>query len=120
MRINTWLMAVLLFLATTAGCGYSRPAAAVKSTITTLAPASMTAGGAAFALTVNGTLFASNSLVYWNGSARATTFGTASQLTGQITAADIATAGTATVTVFTPGGGYSGGTTSNGVSFTIN
>ena len=120
MRINTWLMAVLLFLAATAGCGYSRPAAAATPTISTLAPASMTAGGAAFTLTVNGTKFASNSLVYWNGSARTTTFGNANQLTGQITAADIATAGTAAVTIFTPGGGYGGSTTSNSVSFTIN
>ena len=38
----------------------------------------------------------------WNGSARTTTFVSATQLTAAITAADIATAGTAQVTVANP------------------
>ena len=85
--------------------------------ITTLSPNSATAGGAAFTLTVNGSGFVSGSTVQWNGSARTTTFVSATQLTAAIPATDIANAGTANVTVVnaTPGGG-----TSNSASFTIN
>jgi hypothetical protein len=56
-------------------------------------------------------------VVRWNGSDRATTFVTATQLGAAISAADVAAAGTATVTVFTPA---PGGGTSNGQAFTIN
>ena len=60
--------------------------------------------------TVTGSGFVSGSVVRWNGANRTTTFVSATQLTASITAADIATAGTAQVTVFnpTPGGGTSG------------
>ena len=53
----------------------------------------------------------------WNGSDRTTTYVNSTQLTASILAADIAAAGTASVTVFngTPGGG-----TSNAQTFTIN
>jgi uncharacterized protein (TIGR03437 family) len=85
--------------------------------ITTLSPTSATVGGAAFTLTVNGTGFVTGSTVQWNGANRATTFVSATQLTAAITAADIATAGSASVTVVnsTPGGG-----TSNAVNFPVN
>ena len=85
-------------------------------TATSLSPSSATAGGAAFSLTVNGTGFVSTSVVKFNGAARTTTFVNATQLTAAITAADIATAGTATVNVTNPAPG--GGTSAN-LSFTI-
>lgn len=74
-----------------------------------LVPATATPGGPAFTLTVTGTGFVSGSIVYWNGSSRPTTFVNNSKLTVSIPAADIATAGTSTITVFTPGpgGGFS-------------
>jgi pro-kumamolisin-like protein/Big-like domain-containing protein len=82
-----------------------------------LVPASATAGGAAFPLTVNGTNFVSNSTVNFGGAAKATTFVNSTQLTASILASDIANAGTPAVTVTnpTPGGG-----TSNSVNFTVN
>jgi hypothetical protein len=86
-------------------------------TATSLSPASATAGGAAFTLTVNGTGFVSTSVVKFNGAAKTTTFVSATQLTAAITATDIATAGTATVTVTNPA---PGGGTSATLSFTIN
>ncbi len=86
-------------------------------TETSLSPSSATAGGAAFTLTVNGTGFVSTSVVKFNGATKTTTFVNATQLTAAITAADIATAGTATVTVTNPA---PGGGTSASVSFTIN
>jgi hypothetical protein len=85
-------------------------------TLTSLAPNSATAGGAAFTLTVNGTNFISSSTVQWNGSNRSTTFVSATQVTAAIPASDIAAAGTAQVTVVNPA---PGGGTSNGLTFTI-
>ena len=85
-------------------------------TLTSLSPGSATAGGAAFTLTVNGTGFVGGSAVLWNGSARTTTYVSATQLTAAIPAADIATAGTASVAVFT---GAPGGGTSNALTFSI-
>jgi len=72
-----------------------------------LQPDAATPGGSAFVLTVTGTGFVSTSVVNWNGGPRTTTFVNASKLTAQITAADIATPTTATITVATPGGGVS-------------
>jgi hypothetical protein len=87
-------------------------------TVSSVSPSTASAGGAAFTLTVNGTGFVANqSVVRWNGSDRATTFVSATQLGAAISAADVAAAGTATVTVFTPA---PGGGTSNGQAFTIN
>ena len=85
--------------------------------ITSIAPTSATAGGAAFTLTVNGTGFVSTSVVDFGANARATTRVSSTQLTATISASDIATAGNFNVTVTnpTPGGG-----TSNAVSFTVN
>ena len=77
--------------------------------ISSLSPASATAGGSAFTLTVNGSNFVSTSKVQWDGTDRATTFISPTQLTAAIPASDIATAGTANVTIVntTPGGGTS-------------
>jgi len=74
-----------------------------------LVPGQKAPGAAAFTLTVNGTGFVSGATVYWNGNARTTTFVTSSQVTASITKADVATAGTANVTVGNPapGGGIS-------------
>ena len=118
--------------ALTLACGYTSkttpPVAGSVPTIAALNPANMTAGSSAFTLTVNGTNFGSQAVVNWNGAARATTFVSGNQVTAAIPAADIATAGSAGVTVTNPGtpgtGMYgSGGTlaeTSSPMSFTIN
>jgi len=78
-------------------------------TIKSLSPSSAIAGGAGFTLTVNGTNFLDSSVVNWNGSPRATTFVSATQITAIVNAADIAKAGTFKVTVTSPapGGGTS-------------
>ena len=122
MRIRDLLLATLLIftLAFVSGCGYSRPAAGVAPQLTTLAPPSTAAGGPAFTLTVNGSGFASGSIVYWNTTPRTTAYVSAAQLTAQITVADIMSMTTATVYVHTPGGAYGGGTNSNSVSFPVN
>jgi hypothetical protein len=84
-------------------------------TISSLSPASATAGGAQFTLTVNGSNFQSGSTVRWNGSNRTTTFVSSTQLQATILAADIASPGSATVTVVNPDNQVS-----NGATFTIN
>ena len=48
------------------------PAAGTVPTIAALAPSSMTAGGPAFVLTVNGTNFSSTATINWNGTAQTT------------------------------------------------
>jgi FG-GAP-like repeat/Abnormal spindle-like microcephaly-assoc'd, ASPM-SPD-2-Hydin/FG-GAP repeat len=88
-----------------------------KPAITSLSPPSATHGGAGFTLTVNGTGFISSSVVNWNGSPRATTYVSSTEVTATITAADIAKAGTFKVTVTTP---VPGGGTSAAKTFTVN
>lgn len=70
--------------------------------IASLSPANGAAGGGAFTLTVNGSNFAANDPVTWNGTVQATTFVNANQVTAAISATYLATAGSASVAVFTP------------------
>ena len=77
--------------------------------VASLNPASITAGSAAFDLTVSGSGFVTGATVQWNGVARPTTFVSSSVLTAAIGAADVATDGAAQVRVVNPapGGGAS-------------
>ena len=83
---------------------------------TSLSPSFTVRGGAALTLTVNGSRFIAGSVVRWNGANRPTTFVSSTQLQASIETADIATPGTANVTVFTPA---PGGGTSTALTFTI-
>jgi hypothetical protein len=85
-------------------------------TISSISPATTVAGSGGFTLTITGTNFVTNSVVRWNGSPRATTFVSSTRLEAAIPASDVATAGTASVTVFNPA---PGGGTSNTATFTI-
>ena len=84
--------------------------------ITSLSPASVTAGAPVFTLTVNGTNFIGSSVINWNGSALTTTYINSTQLTATVSASLVTTAGTAAVTVVTPA---PGGGTSNAATFTV-
>jgi hypothetical protein len=81
-------------------------------TISSLVPTGVTVGSPAFTLTVNGTFFASDASVSWNGSARPTTFVSGGQLTVQIDATDVSAVGPANVEVTNPSTGMSSGATS--------
>ena len=97
--------------------GYSTSAVATAAytianpqpAISGVSPAFTSAGGAAFTLTVSGSGFSAGSTIYWGASALTTTYVSATQLTAQAPAADIAAAGTNAITVQTPapGGGTS-------------
>ena len=81
-----------------------------------LSPSSATGGGSEFTLTVTGSDFVDGAVVLWDGFDRLTMFISSIELQAEITASDIVTAGTATVTVFNPA---PGGGTSNSQSFSI-
>jgi WD40-like Beta Propeller Repeat len=95
------------------------PTPPATPTITSVSPSDATAGGAAFTLTVTGTNFIPQSVVDWNGGARATTYKNATTLSAAIQASDIATAGTAQISVasFGANGGVA---TSAPFPYTIN
>jgi hypothetical protein len=128
--VNTILLATLTTL--TLACGYSKPkstppAAGTMPAIETLTPNSVTHGGGAFMLTVNGANFNSNAQVNWNSAAQTTAYVSGNQLTVSVPASLIASAGSVTVTVTNPGnpgtGIYGTGATqaetSNAMTFTI-
>jgi hypothetical protein len=126
---QTLLLAALLALG--AACGYSAKAttpatAGTLPNINALVPDNANAGSTSLVLTVNGTSFGSDATIDWNGTALTTSYVSANQLTATVPDSDVATSGTATVTVTNPataGGIYGGGTlaeTSNDMTFTIN
>ena len=85
-------------------------------TLVSLTPASTQAGSAGFTLTVNGESFVPGATVQWNGGDRPTTLVNSGKLQVQVSAADLASAGTASVAVINPA---PGGGTSNTLMFTI-
>ncbi len=94
-RWSAWLTIIAALFAVS-GSSFAAPV------ISSISPSSATAGGPAFTLTVNGSGFGGlliTPTVQWNGAARQTTFLSGSQLTAQILASDIATAGTAKIRV---------------------
>lgn len=72
-------------------------------------PTSAQAGGPGLSLTVTGSQFVTSSVVRWNGVNLPTTYQNSTTLTAQVTAAQIASPGLMSVTVFnpSPGGGVS-------------
>jgi hypothetical protein len=83
---------------------------------TSLSPATAVAGSAGLTITVNGSGFVASSVARWDGASRTTTFVCATQLRFDVTASDLTTAKSVSVSVFTPAPG--GGTSAN-LTFTI-
>jgi hypothetical protein len=77
--------------------------------ISSLSPASLPVASTPQTLTINGTGFLSNSLVYFNGTSRAVTFVNSGELTIALTSTDLETPNAYLVEVLnpTPGGGVS-------------
>ena len=103
---------------TSASLGFTVTAASTNPApgATSLSPASTNAGSSAFTLTVNGSGFDGSSVVRWNGANRTTTFVSSTQLRASISAADVASARSVSVSVFTPA---PGGGTSASLGFTV-
>jgi hypothetical protein len=70
--------------------------------LASLTPASVQAGAGGFTLTVDGANFTVGSVVRWNGAARPTSYVSATRLTADIAASDIAAEGSAQVSVENP------------------
>lgn len=75
------------------------PSPAVTFAVMGVSPTSIAAGTPQLLLTVVGQGFSSSSVVQWNGTSMPTTFVSANELRAQIDASDIATTGTASVSV---------------------
>lgn len=84
--------------------------------INSLTPSAAEAGSGALIVTIDGTGFVTDSVAWFNGGARSTSFVNSTQLQMSLTAGDTATVGSYPVTVVnaTPGGG-----TSNTVQFSV-
>ena len=98
---------VILFRSSIA---YPSPSTNPVPVISALSTTSVAAGSPAFVLGVQGAGFVPGATVQWNGSVRATTFLSSTQLKANISSADVAQPGTVQVTVVNPapGGGTSG------------
>jgi hypothetical protein len=81
------------------------PAPAPTMSISGLEPASAIPGAKGGTMGVRGAAFTSSMIIRWNGANRATTFLVNSLLTAFVGSGDIATAGTANVTVYDPATG---------------
>ncbi|HEV3275224.1 MAG TPA: alkaline phosphatase family protein [Terriglobia bacterium] len=101
---------------TLSGTGQDATANAVPFLSQPLAPIGATPGGAGFTLTVHGTGFGSGATVDWNGNPLATNYVSSTELTATVAASEIASAGTALVTVSNPA---PGGGTSNSLLFPV-
>jgi hypothetical protein len=121
-------LVVLLTLVAT-GCGgygsnYKAPGAmTAASRISALSPSNTGVGASSFILTVNGSGFSANSMVFFNGVAQPSTFVNAAEITAMISASEVATTGTMPVYVrVSSGGGMYGPVSqnSNTVNFAVN
>jgi hypothetical protein len=123
------LSLVVLLTIVAAGCGgygssYKAPGAVTAaSRISALSPGNTGVGAPSFTLTVNGSGFSANSMVFFNGVAQPTTFVSPAQITAMISASEVATSGTMPVYVrVSSGGGMYGPVSqnSNTVNFAVN
>lgn len=115
-RICLWVLSVVLV-----GCGYGSRnynpgmtgTGGGAPAISSLTPNTATAGSMAFAMTVNGSRFGTDAVVYWNAQPTGTMYVSSNQVVADVTAADAAVAATVPVYVRT------GGMNSNSLNFTI-
>ena len=109
---------VLVSDSTGAGRSLPQPFSIVANAlpaITTIVPASATAGSPAFTLTVTGANCPAGCVVQWNGSPLATTHPADTTVTASVPGSLIAAAGAASIQLVNPSGGAS-----NTATFTIN
>ncbi len=112
-RIGFGLLLGLVLLATGCGYGHNYMNGNGNPRITQLTPSSTTAGGAAFTLTITGTGFGADSVVYWDTMPLTTAYASTTQVSAAVPATDIANMGSVQVYV------HSGGANSNAETFTI-
>jgi hypothetical protein len=114
----------LVFSLFWSGCGGYH--GVLAPTLSSINPATVTAGSAGFTLTATGTHFAQGTTILWDGASLSTTVSSSTQLTAKVTAAQIASAGTVSIRVMKSDSTTSGtlnltitgGTTGGGFSLT--
>jgi hypothetical protein len=114
MRFTTTFLAVLL----TVGCGTGDPHTMFGTSFSPpallqLSPNTVPVNSTQFAMTVTGTNFGADAVVYWNGLPQSTRFVSSTQLLVKITDTDLTQFGLAQVFVRT------GGLTSNTMDFDV-
>jgi hypothetical protein len=123
------LSLVVLLTMVGTGCGgygsnYKAPGGmTAASTISALSPSTTGVGAPSFTLTVTGSGFSANSMVFFNGVVQPTTFVSPAQITAMISASEVAMTGTLPVYVrVSSGGGMYGPVSqnSNTVNFAVN
>ena len=85
-------------------------------TVSSLSPTSVWVASNNLSVVVTGANYTTNSVVYFDGSARTTSYGSSTQLTATLQTADIATKGVHAISVVTPS---PGGGVSSGAAFTV-
>lgn len=102
--INTSTASLAAFQAQIASSQYAglTPLAINTPVLSAISPNTDPAGTGTITLTVTGNYFELGSVVNWAGTARTTTYVSATQITAVINASDLATAGTYAVNVITP------------------
>src|SRR5579863_1540543 len=95
-------------------CGCGGFNGVLAPTLSSISPATVSAGSAAFTLTATGTNFTTGTTILWDGVSLATTVTSSTQLSANVSAAQIASAGTVNIRVM-----KSDSTTSDTLSLTI-
>jgi len=115
----------ILLEGTASSSGTSTGSGQATLALASISPSSAKAGDETFTITVTGSGFVKGAIVSWNGSGRYRTFVNSTTMTARISASDVASAGTAKVTVTNPAPGeavpVSGCkcSTTNALTFTI-
>jgi hypothetical protein len=105
-----WLMVALVVCGLASACSDYNTNLSIQtssSVLTFVSPSSATVGSQGFTITANGSGFVTGAVILWNGTALTTTLVSAAQLTAPVPASDLATAGTAQVSVQIPGSAQS-------------
>jgi hypothetical protein len=123
-RSTSFLLApTLSFFWFTSGCGGGPSGSTIPPpqnplpVVTALTPSSVVVGSAKTPVSITGSGFITSSTVQWNGTALATTYGSAISLSATIPANDLASAAVAMLTVVNPA---PGGGVSSAVRFSVN
>jgi hypothetical protein len=133
MYSRRWLIAAVAACVLASACSQFNTNLSIQtstSSLTFVSPQTATAGGKDLSITATGTGFVTGAFILWNGTQLSdTTFVSSTTLTATVPASDLATPGTAKVSVQIPGSAVSGSSStsattttevSNVVLFTVN
>jgi hypothetical protein len=112
--IGSVILETVDYILSSEGAPGNRGTLIPRPQLNSLVPNNAIIGGLDFSLVANGENFISGAVMRWNGVARPTSFISTTQMSANISAADIAALGTAQISIVNPGG-----STSNTLPFSI-